>query len=212
MPTSNSKHRFPDMRFCLGLACGLVPFAALAHHVMEGAMPVTLAEGLLSGLGHPIIGLDHFLFVLALGVLCWHMHVGLRAIGSFLGASLLGIALHLALIGIPGNESLVALSLLAVGISLWSGKSGSRRSLIVPAAIAGIFHGYAFGESIVGAETAVLLSYLFGLVVIQSLIGAAAYWAAKTIARRIATSQNYSKWIGALISCFGAGFFLLSLA
>ena len=33
---------------------------ALAHHMMGGRMPATFGEGLLSGLGHPIIGLDHF--------------------------------------------------------------------------------------------------------------------------------------------------------
>ena len=32
---------------------------AFAHHVMGGRMPATFTEGILSGLGHPIIGLDH---------------------------------------------------------------------------------------------------------------------------------------------------------
>jgi urease accessory protein len=33
---------------------------AFAHHLMGGRTPSTFADGLLSGLGHPIIGLDHF--------------------------------------------------------------------------------------------------------------------------------------------------------
>ncbi len=192
------------------LIIGLFPAAAMAHHVMGGALPSTLGERLLSGLGHPIIGLDHFLFVLALGVLCWRMEVGARAVASFLGASLLGIALHLGLIGVPGNESLVALSLLAIGVALWSGGRWSRNGVTVAAAIAGVFHGYAYGESIVGAETGVLLAYLSGLVVVQSLVGAAAYWAAKTIAHRSASDHRIAKWTGALVSVFGAGFLLLS--
>lgn len=192
------------------LTIGLFPAAAMAHHVMGGALPSTLREGLLSGLGHPIIGLDHFLFVLALGVLCWRMEVGPRAVASFLGASLLGIALHLALIGVPGNESLVALSLLAIGIALWSGGRWSRNGVTVAAAIAGVFHGYAYGESIVGAETGVLLAYLLGLIVVQLLVGAAAFWAAKIIAHRSASGHRVSRWTGALVSVFGAGFLLLS--
>ena len=192
------------------LIIGLFPAAAMAHHVMGGALPSTLGEGLLSGLGHPIIGLDHFLFVLALGVLCWRMEVGARAVAGFLGASLLGIALHLGLIGVPGNESLVALSLLAIGIALWSGGRWSPNRVTVGAAIAGVFHGYAYGESIVGAETGVLLAYLLGLIVVQSLVGAAAYWVAKTIAHRSASDHRIARWIGALVSVFGAGFLLLS--
>ena len=45
-----------------GSALLAMPFAiepAFAHHVVGGKMPVTFMDGLLSGLGHPIIGLDH---------------------------------------------------------------------------------------------------------------------------------------------------------
>jgi urease accessory protein len=31
---------------------------AFAHHPMGGLTPATFADGLLSGLGHPVIGLD----------------------------------------------------------------------------------------------------------------------------------------------------------
>src|SRR5688572_23452238 len=47
----------------------LVPALALAHHPMGGTVPATLLEGLLSGLGHPLIGIDHFLFIAGAGVL-----------------------------------------------------------------------------------------------------------------------------------------------
>ena len=42
---------------------------ASAHHVMGGRMPSTFAEGILSGIGHPKIGLDHFAAVVAVGCL-----------------------------------------------------------------------------------------------------------------------------------------------
>ena len=35
---------------------------ALAHQPMGGVVPETLLHGLMSGVGHPIIGLDHFAF------------------------------------------------------------------------------------------------------------------------------------------------------
>src|SRR5258707_4884658 len=42
---------------------------ALAHHVMGGQVPVTFRDGLLSGLAHPIIGIDHFAAVVAVACL-----------------------------------------------------------------------------------------------------------------------------------------------
>ena len=42
--------------------------AASAHHLMGGKMPSTFGEGLLSGLGHPVIGPDHLAFLIAVGI------------------------------------------------------------------------------------------------------------------------------------------------
>ena len=42
--------------------------AAHAHHVMGGQTPATFVQGLLSGFGHPIIGIDHLAFIVAMGV------------------------------------------------------------------------------------------------------------------------------------------------
>ena len=53
--------------FLLSIALSIDP--ALAHHVMGGHMPVTFADGLLSGLAHPIIGFDHFAAVVAVACL-----------------------------------------------------------------------------------------------------------------------------------------------
>jgi hypothetical protein len=41
---------------------------ACAHHLMDGSTPFTFAEGLFSGVGHPIIGPDYLAFLLALGI------------------------------------------------------------------------------------------------------------------------------------------------
>ena len=44
--------------------------AALAHHVAGFARPTTLGMGLLSGLGHPVIGVGSLAFLLAIGLWC----------------------------------------------------------------------------------------------------------------------------------------------
>ena len=83
-------------RLGLALAAGVLTTGpAMAHHVMGGGMPVSFGDGLLSCLGHPIIGLDHFAAVVAVGCLASvHRAAGALAIG-FVLAMIAGEALHL---------------------------------------------------------------------------------------------------------------------
>jgi len=45
--------------FIVALTALLAVDPAFALHAMAGATPTSFSEGLLSGLGHPVIGLDH---------------------------------------------------------------------------------------------------------------------------------------------------------
>jgi urease accessory protein len=51
------------------------------------------------------------------------------------------------------------------------------------AAIAGIFHGYAYGEAIFGAETTPLIAYLMGFTTIQMMVAAIAFAIARGLWR-----------------------------
>ena len=42
---------------------------AYAHHPMGGTTPTTFTEGLLSGFGHPVLGLDHLAALVVVGLL-----------------------------------------------------------------------------------------------------------------------------------------------
>jgi len=42
---------------------------AWAHHVMGGKLPQTFLQGLLSGFGHPVIGIDHLAAIVGVGIL-----------------------------------------------------------------------------------------------------------------------------------------------
>ena len=44
------------------MAILLTASPAFAHHAMGGGVPSTLGQGLLSGFGHPVIGVDHLAF------------------------------------------------------------------------------------------------------------------------------------------------------
>jgi urease accessory protein len=135
---------------------------------MGGNVPSTWLEGLLSGLGHPVIGPEHlgFLIAVALVVAVYDLSLALPAV--FVAAMAAGVALHVGGVGFPATEIMVALSTLLAGFLLACGRAMPKVGWAALFAVAGLFHGYAFGESIYGAETSPLGAYLAGLIVIQS--------------------------------------------
>ena len=74
----------------------------------------------MSGIAHPVIGLDHLAFLVAAGVLAAAAprRCGVWALVGFLGAGLLGALLHLAGVGLGPVEATVAVSVLLAGAAL----------------------------------------------------------------------------------------------
>jgi hydrogenase/urease accessory protein HupE len=88
---------------------------AFAHHVMGGRTPATFGEGILSGLGHPVIGVDHFAAVVAIGCLAATHRAASALVVAFMLAMMAGVTLHLHGATVPGAEILVALTVIALG-------------------------------------------------------------------------------------------------
>jgi len=154
----------------LGFPLLLAATPASAHHLMGGAMPVTFIDGLLSGLGHPIIGPDHLAFMIAVGVVVGAGGLNLVLPLIFVAAMTVGVAGHVAGLNIPAIEIMVALSVLLAGFLIARGRALPLLAWASLFALAGLLHGYAFGESIFGAETSPLGAYLLGLGAIQIVI------------------------------------------
>lgn len=157
-----------------------------AHHPMGGAVPATAWHGLLSGLGHPLIEIDHLLFLLGAAVAL----VMARTTPGRAGALLLAYAIAGAVgtsLRVPGTlipmpDAAVAASLLMVAVWLWMRQMPGAAGSALAAALAGFFHGYAYGEAVIGAETTPLVAYLFGLAAVQVLLMTAVY----SLTRRLA--------------------------
>lgn len=175
---------------------------ALAHHVMGGQMPATLTQGLLSGFGHPVIGLDHFAAVVAVGCIAAVHDAGVRLVIGYVLAMMAGVAVHLMGASLPGSELWVALSVIALGVTLAMRRDMASAAALALFAVVGLLHGYALGESIYGAEQTPLVAYLVGLAVIQSLIALAAMNIARTLMRRAADALPL-RLIGAGIAGVG---------
>lgn len=170
-----SSYRIP-VTFAL-LAMALFSAApASAHHVMDGQMPRTFVQGLLSGVGHPIVGLDHFAFIVGVGIVAAIAGLGWMLPALFVGFMCAGLGLHLASVDIPASEMLVALTVVLIGAAIaWHRSGGSRWVEGGLFAVAGTVHGYALAETIVGAEPTPLLAYIIGLVVVQLAVAGGAY-------------------------------------
>ena len=182
-----------------------------AHHAMDGDLPRTFLQGLLSGLGHPVIGLDHLAAIIGVGALVGIARRGVGPLFAFCAAMMAGVALHLGKIDLPGGELLVGLATLVLGALLIGRVSLSPLLLAALLAVAGVVHGHALGESIVGAEPAPIVAYLGGLFVVQTAIGWVAYavtqrfMAGRARAAALSVVGILVALIGGTVAAFAAG-------
>ncbi len=162
-------------------SAGLLAAApALAHHPLGGLPMDTFAQGLASGVGHPVLGFDHLFFVALVGIAAAFTAARLTAPLAYLGAMLAGCALMAAGVALPLAEAAIAVSLLALGAVVLSGRAVALPGLLALFAGFGLFHGSAFGTALTGADggagAGVLAGYLIGLAAVQYAIALAAGW------------------------------------
>jgi urease accessory protein len=173
---------------------GLAVAPAQAHHAMElFHLQPTPFNGLVSGLLHPVLGPDHLLFLLALSL------VGLRQRASWmlglLVVGLLGSWAGLVLPGLPGAESMVALSLAVVALVLLDRLPAPW---LLPAFA---LHGYVLSASVLGWSTMPVAGYLLGLAISQGLLLFASLQLLARSAARLAPPTR--RWLA--LALVGAG-------
>ncbi len=198
----------------LGLpALGLLFIAApaFAHHPFGGQAPANALQGFLSGLGHPVIGLDHLAFVVTAGLLAAAMGRDLGIPLGFVLASILGTVLHLMALDLPAPESIIAFSVLLFGGLLAMKRYPQFGIIIMLAELAGIFHGYAYGEAVVGAEMAPLVAYLTGFAAVQMAIATIAYTIANSLKAKSPNPGLMFRFAGFTLAGIGTAFFSSAL-
>jgi urease accessory protein len=142
--------------------CGLLA------HIQGGE-----TAGLLSGLQHPVSGLDHILAMVAVGL--WGAQLGRPAVWllpvTFPMVMAFGGMLGLMGLVLPGIEIGIAVSAIILGVMVgWE----ARLPLWVAAAVVGffaIFHGHAHGAELPAGADVVL--YSIGFVVATGCLHAA---------------------------------------
>jgi urease accessory protein len=188
--------------------------AALAHHPTGGLMPTSFLHGFLSGIGHPVIGIDHLAFVVGIGLLAAIGGHGLRLPAMFVAATTAGLLAHVAGADAPYMEVLLALSVVLIGVRLVGEASWHPRLREAELfAAAGFFHGFAFAETVIGAEPSPVIAYVLGLAVTQLVIAAIAYRLASYAARvPLPLGTGVVRALGLTIATVGAVYVGLATA
>ena len=189
------------------LLTALAAAPAAAHHPLGGLPMETFAHGLLSGIGHPVLGFDHLFFVIAMGVAAAFTARRLLTPAAYVAAMLAGCALMASGIGLPAKEAVIAASLLVVGAAVLSGRAMGLVPALVLFAGFGLFHGSAFGEAMAAQESAaaaVLTGYLIGLGVIQYAIALAAGLAVRGLLGATGAASPNARLVGAMVAGVGA--------
>ena len=151
---------------------------AHAHHVMDYATPATALDGFLSGIGHPVIGVDHLIFVIGAGVLAARVPRGFLLPLLFVVASALAVCFRFARPEAGLSEFWVAGSLVVLALVMLVFSAPRMGVVAALFLLAGATHGYALGEGIIGAERTPLLFYLAGLKLILIVIAYSSWGAA----------------------------------
>ncbi|MFN3955316.1 MAG: HupE/UreJ family protein [Pararhodobacter sp.] len=145
---------------------------ALAHHPLGGEAPQSIVHGVLSGLAHPVIGIDHLAFVVLAGLAAAIAGRGLSGPLAFILATLAGTFIQLGGIALPLAELVIAGSVVVLGALLVMGRQVGEPAALGGFALAGLFHGWAYGEAVVGSTPMPIVAYLAGFAVIQFAIAA----------------------------------------
>ena len=153
----------------MGLGAAILmfaPVAALAHQ------ETGQAAGFLSGLAHPVSGLDHVLAMVAVGL--WGAVLGPPAIWvlpvAFPVVMALGGLMGLLGIPVPGVEVGIALSAIVLGAMVLAELRPALWLAAAGVAVFAIFHGHAHGQELPEGTNALL--YSLGFVVATGLLHA----------------------------------------
>jgi urease accessory protein len=139
---------------------------------------------MMSGITHPLLGLDHLLAMVAVGIIS--VRIGGRAMWqvplTFVSFLIIGGILALLGLNIPLIETGIALSVLICGIAIASAYKIDIQLALICTAFFALFHGYAHGTEIPLIASPAL--YAIGFTVSTALLHisgiVAGYYASKT--------------------------------
>lgn len=155
----------------------LAPSVAFAH-------PGHDTSGMLAGLIHPLLGWDHLLAMVAVGMLAvmgrskpaWQLPL------AFVGFMLIGALLGINSVAIAAVETGIMLSLVVLGGLLAFGRAGNLLVVTLCCGVAGLLHGNAHGIELPAGLAA--SSYISGFILATIALHGVGYMLARQCAKQ----------------------------
>ena len=188
-------------RFLLLAMLVLFPNVALAHTMST--------SGFTSGLWHPVLGLDHLLAMVSVGIVSTQL--GGRAIWTVPASFVLIMALG----GYAGMQSFdflpiesivvlieqgITLSVILLGLAIALDKKISIAIAMLVCGFFGFFHGFAHGTEI--PDVALSATYIAGFMVGTALLHIVGVGLGE-IARRVPNGSTVLRYVGAVVMGMG---------
>lgn len=128
----------------------VIELSGAAAALAVAAPHVGTSGGFASGFSHPLLGFDHLVAMVAVGLLS--VQIGGKAIwtvpASFVVVMGLGGGLGLAGVPLPQVEGGIALSVFALGLAIAAERAWPTWLAMLFVAFFAVFHGHAHGEEI----------------------------------------------------------------
>lgn len=157
-----------NTKYALAFIIAICASGMAQAHTTEG-----VAGGLESGILHPIMGLDHLVAMIAVGL--WGAQLGRPLIYALPVAfplmMVVGGLLGVADLGLPAAEVGIAASAVVLGLLITLALRLRTALAVAIVAAFAIFHGYAHGQEL--PEAASPISYGIGFVISSGLLHAA---------------------------------------
>ncbi|MDP5016659.1 hydantoin utilization protein [Anabaena sp. UHCC 0187] len=136
----------------------------IEHNVSNGW------EGFIWGIADPVISLDRFAGIVALGLFSARFVRGSWLNITFVIAAICGQLINLSPVILPGSSIAIAICTIALGMMLVTPISMNWLAIAILSVTAGIFQGYADAAHIIGAEIFTVITYVIGVTLSQSII------------------------------------------
>ncbi len=160
----------------IGITAAVAIGVLVGQAATAGTVPATAWHGLVAGLGQPIAELHRLVFVIAVGLsAAGHARAALLPLGMVAGA-VAGAAVRLAGTGDAGVETGLAASVLLLGGLMAFRIKFPAAGAVALFAVTGLFHGYAYGAALAGAESLPAIGVFLGFAAMHYALALAALY------------------------------------
>jgi urease accessory protein len=165
-------------------------------------------EGFIWGIAEPVIGLDRLAGIIAIGLLSARFLRGVWISLAFVLAAFLGQIIHLLALNLSGAEAAISICTIIFGILLVLPTQIGWLACTILCVMAGLSQGYADGQVITHVDIVIIITYLTGVTLAQTIIIMSAREIG-TIITKTAINQilpRTMRWVGLTFCAIGIVF------